>query len=412
MDFFGRIYSPQKTTFSQLFFPVAQIKHMFQNFYDLLLQTMWRELRSGKTIDNEYVNLFLFVVFCFLSLLVYYLRDYRQLILITFFVLWFLDVAISKNDCQQNRAFSSVFLTVREETIQIVIKSSEQNTIHLEYDRTKLASLAIAQHQIPSQTFQTVMGMFWQVILYFKDGTPIVIDEKSSSHQALTKAKQIAFKLEIPIHFMNSEGNNHYAARNLPIEKQQPSHSIKVTRQGQKWHIYSKWRWGYTWQLLKQIFDKLGFILFVLIITSFMIKLGGILHSFIASYLGWGTETIALSIPKIINWFNPNLEQRGYFEFIIAITVIFIQGVIISQTKHIYVDESWLTYRVSNHRKRNIQANEIEGILLITFPEPMVLIITHQSTIGIQKLPTPQAYPELLLKTEQALQSFQKKPSE
>jgi len=135
------------------------------------------------------------------------------------------------------------------------------------------------------------------------------------------------------------------------------------------------------------------------------------LHSFIASSLGLETETITLSIPKIVNWFNPNLEQGGYFEFIIAIIVILIQGVIISQTKHIYVDESWLTYRVNNHRKRNIKTNEIEGILLITFPKPMVLIISHQTTIGIQKLPTPQAYSELLLKIEQALQSFQSNPT-
>ncbi|PSO47036.1 MAG: hypothetical protein BRC33_13860 [Cyanobacteria bacterium SW_9_44_58] len=262
---------------------------------------MWRELLSGEKIEYEYVNLFLFIVFCILSLIFCYLRDYSEPILITFFILWFIDIAISKKQCQQSNAFSSVFITFRENTVQIITKSSQQDSIHLKYDQRQLASLAIAQSPIYSQSFQTVIGTLWQVIFYLADGTRIIIDEKSSPHKSLNQAKNIASKLAIPIYFLDSEGHGDYAASELPVENQTPYHNINVTQQGQKWHIYSKWRLRDIWQLLKQILSQVGFILFVLIITSFMIKFGGILHSFLATYLGFGTQTIILSIPKIID---------------------------------------------------------------------------------------------------------------
>ncbi len=414
MDFCGRIYSPQNTILSKLLLPFGEIKNLFQRLYHLILQTMWRELLSGEKIDYEYVNLFLFIIFCILSLLFYYLRYYHQPILITFFILWLIDIATSKKKCQQSNAFSSVFTTLKEDTVQIITQSSQQGSIHLEYDQRQLAFLAIAQSQIYSQSFQTVIGTLWQVIFELADGTRIIIDEKSSPHQALSQAKQITSELAIPIpiHFLDSKGNSHYTASELPVEQQTPSHQINVTHQGQQWHIYSQWRLRDTWQLLKQIVSEIGFILFVLIITNFMIKFGGILHSLLASYFGFDTQTIILSISDIISWFNPNIGEGGYLELIIAITLMMIQGIIISQTKHLYIDENCLTYRVSNNSKQTVPTSEIETILWITFPKPMILIVGDQTTIGIQKLPTQQAYPELLLKTEQALQSSQITSSE
>lgn len=64
MDFCGWIYSPKETIFSNLYVPLAKIKNLFHHFYYFLLQTMWRELLSGKKIENESVNLFLFVIVC------------------------------------------------------------------------------------------------------------------------------------------------------------------------------------------------------------------------------------------------------------------------------------------------------------------------------------------------------------
>ncbi len=70
--------------YAKIISPLIQVKKLLQSVYEFLLHIIWSELIYGKKLDNELDSLLAFIVFCLLSLLGYYLRDYIQLILIIF----------------------------------------------------------------------------------------------------------------------------------------------------------------------------------------------------------------------------------------------------------------------------------------------------------------------------------------
>jgi len=86
MYFSGSVYRSQHTLFSRLIFPFAQVKKLLQRVYDFILQSIWTELISGKTIENEVANLVLFFIFCLFSIAFFHLQAYRRIILILFLV--------------------------------------------------------------------------------------------------------------------------------------------------------------------------------------------------------------------------------------------------------------------------------------------------------------------------------------
>lgn len=399
----GSVYYPQPVLFSRLVFPFAQIKKLLEKIYDSILQSIWQELIFGKTIENEVTNLLLFVIFCLFSLAIFHLQAYRTIILVAFFLLWFIDRAIAQNYYNNPKHKFLVSLKITDETLYLRQYLPKGQTLDLEFERNRAKEIAIFSRTLYSDGFQAELQQCWQVILFLQDDTDLLIDEQTTPAKALSKAKQIAQLLPIPIIFLDSEGNPPYANHPLSETKKQDSNTIQRRWEKNKYHLYSKWRFRDSWQLLKQIFVQSGFLIFIMISTNFMVRLGGIIDAFLTAF--FTEQATIINWPSISQWFNPNFDLGSYLEIAFVVGIILFQGARISRTQHIYMDRSGLRYYVGRQKQGELSKAEMEAVLLIPEPDLMVLILAKGEALTIHQLPTPGAHREMVAQLEEMLES-------
>ncbi len=398
MYFRGSVYHPQPTLFSRLISPFAQIKKLFQKIYDFILSSIWRELISGKTIENEIANLILFVIFCLFSIAIFYLQAYRILLLILFFSLWLIDRAIAQNYYQKARNKFLISFQITENKLYFREYLPKGQTVDLEFNREQIKECAIVPRMLRSDGFQAEIKQSWQVILFLQDDTDLRVDEQTSPENALTQAKKIATLLEIPIIFLESEGNHPYADHELSTIAKQNTNTIKLERKNNKYHLYSQWRLRDSWQLLKQIFVKSGFLIFVILMTDFMVGWGAVLDDFITPF--FNQQPTVINLPNINNWFPPRFDLESYLEIGLAAGIMIVQGAKISRTQHIYLDQSRLNYYVGRQKQGQMKTSEIEAVILMAEPDLRVLIFGDDQTLTIERLPSPDAHREMVEKLE------------
>ena len=116
-------------------------------------------------------------------------------------------------------------------------------------------------------------------------------------------AKKLANYFKVDIIFTHSKGNNSYVEQELESRTfaniiNQNSVGVKCQKKSKKIHIYTQWRWSNTWNFLKMLFEKAGFLLFIIIMSGFMIKLGGLLDNIISVIRG-KDDIIYLSSPLV-----------------------------------------------------------------------------------------------------------------
>jgi len=399
MNFRGSVYYPQNAVFSRLVLPFAQVQKLFYQVYHFILQTVWQELISGKTIESELANLVLFVIFCVFSLLIFYFQEFRHLILLTFFLLWVIDRTIAQRYYNNARKKFPVSLQITPEKVYFKNYRPQQQAIELEFNREEIKESAIAPRTLYSDGFQSEIKVVWQVFLYLPDNTEILISEENKPEKALAKAKSLASSLEIPIAVLNSEGNHDYAIAPLAATETRNENSVKVKLHQQKWQIYSQWRLQDSWQLIKEMLQQSGFLLFVIVAGNFMIVFGGFVDAFISGTLQPGFVAGG-------DWNQLKLDWESYLELFIAISSLIVQGVKISQTKDISLDYSSLKYRVNRQQEGELKPQQIEAVLFICEPDPMLLILGEKEGIAIEDLPNPDAYRVMLQKIEIALKTM------
>ncbi|NBD14927.1 MAG: hypothetical protein GVY04_01905 [Cyanobacteria bacterium] len=401
MYFSGSVYHSQHTLFSRLIFPCAQVKKLLQRVYDFILQSIWTELISGKTIKNEVANLVLFFIFCLFSIAFFHLQTYRGILLVLFFSLWLIDRAIAQKYYQKGSSKYPVSLHITENKLYFKEYLPKNQTIDLEFNREQIKESAIVSRTLYSDGFQAEIKQCWQVLLFLQDGTEILVDEQPKPEKALSKAKKLATQLEIPIILLESEGNHSYATHELSPIATANSNTIQIELQNQQYHIYSQWRLQDSWQLLKQILVQSGFLLFVIISTNFMVRWGGFLNAVFIPFFNQQQTTIYL--PSIWEILRFNLDIESYFEIGLAVGIIIFQGAKISRTQHIYLDQSLLKYYVGHQKQEQLKTADIEAIILIPEPNLMVLIVANRQALMIEHLPTPDAYRKMVEKIEFAL---------
>lgn len=396
MNLRGYVYHPNNPLFSRLVLPFAAITKFLQQIYEFLLQAIWQELLSGKKIESETANLLLLIIFCIFSWVAFQLQAYRQFIIVCCFSLWLIDRAIAQQYYNNNsKSKLPVFLQITPDTLYIKNCLPQCQTIDLAFNRENLKEIAIAPRIITSNAFQAEIKQCWQVLIYGHNQTEILVDEQTKLATAFNKAKYLASILEVPIIFQGSEGNHAYAENKLFFDNEFNLTAIQIEQNQNKRHIYSQWGLPNSWQLFKQILTESGFIIFIIIITNFMIIWGGLLDEFFL-----GRQDTDFNFSSIWQWLNPQFNLADYLELLIAIGVLIVEGIRISQTKHIYLDDISLKYLVRNQIKGQVRIASIEAILLMLNPEPNLLILANNKALTIAHLPTTDAYREMIQKLE------------
>jgi hypothetical protein len=405
MSFRGKITYIQKGFYASLIWPLVQVKKAFQLIYNLILKIVWSELIEGKKIDNELASLAVFLIFCLFSLVTYYLQNYRELIIIAFFWVWFLDYWFAKSQYFYSKKQTTIFLDNRKNDFVLwYMNLPNGKTRKAKFERSQIGQISISKTYVYGGAFEEKIGTVWEVYVTLCDWSEFLIYEHRKLIDAVKEAKQLVTYFDVPLIFVSSEGNGAYAAQRLNFQESNHQTSWPKTIQFQttprKWHIYSKWRLTSSWYLLKQIFQKSGFLLFVLTVTAFMTRFGDLLNFFIAIYLG--REDITLELPSIFGWFEPNIVWNDVVKLTIASAILIFKGWHLSREKHIYIDTDQLEYFIDNNKIAQLKTNEIEATLFVKNPDPAILIIAQNIAIEIKDL-QQEEFIALLLKLEEGM---------
>ncbi len=410
MSFRGKITYTQKGFYASLIWPLVQVKKAFQLIYDLILKIVWSELIEGKKID-ELASIAIFLVFCLFSLVVYYLQNYKELIIVAFFWIWFLDYWFAKKQYSYSKKQTIISLNNYNNNFVLwYMNLPNGRTRKAKFERSQIGQISISKTYVYGGAFEEKIGIVWEVYVTLCDWSEFLIYEHRKLIDAVKEAKQLATHFDVPLIFVSSEGNGAYAAQRFNFEKSNHQDSWPKTIQfhttPRKWHIYSKWRLTSSWYLLKQIFQKSGFLLFVLILAAFMTRFGDLLNSFIAFYLG--REDVTLELPSIFGWFAPDIVWNDVVKLTIASGILIFKGWQLSREKHIYIDTDQLEYFIDNSKIAQLKTNEIEATLFIKNPDPAILILTQDKAIEIKDLQQEEEFIGLLLKLDEGVMQLRR----
>lgn len=403
-SFRSQITYTQKGFYASLIWPLVQVKKAFQLIYDLILKIVWSELIEGKKIDDELASLAVFLIFCLCSLVTYYLQDYRELILIAFLWVWLLDYWFAKNQYFHSKRKTIICLNNSNSDLVLwQMNLPNVKTRKAKFERSQIGQISISKTYVYGGAFEEKIGTAWEVYVTLCDWSEFLIYQHRKVIDAVKEAKQLATHFDVPLIFASSEGNGAYAAQRLNFQEsnhQTWTKTIQFQTTPHKWHIYSKWQMTSSWYLLRQIFQKSGFLLFVLTIAAFMTHFGDLLNSFMAFYLG--REDVTLELPSIFGWFDPNIVWNDVVKLTIASGIIIFKGWHLSREKHIYIDVNKLEYFIDNNKIAQLKTNEIKATLFVKNPDPAILILAQNTAIEIKDL-QHEEFKALLLKLEQGV---------
>ncbi|MBR8829010.1 MAG: hypothetical protein DSM107014_14110 [Gomphosphaeria aponina SAG 52.96 = DSM 107014] len=318
--------------------------------------------------------------------------------MIFFLTLWLIDYHLAKKQYLYGKQITVTMELGEADSVLWQMLPPEGRI--LEFLPTQIRQISLVHQQILGGAFQEVMGTVWQVEINLEDGNNLLIDQEKKAFIAVKKAKIIASYFNVPIIFISSEGKGKYAAEEIAFEAVAAlPQTIKLQQKNGKFHIYSQWQLNNSWLLLKQIFQKSGFLLFLLVMNGFMLGFGALVNAIVLSNLGINVGVVYL--PGIFHWFKPELGWT--FWLTIAILVMIFKGANLSHAKHIYLDKEELKIYRDNQKIGQIKTKNIETTLLIKEPFSVILILGENQELIIQDLQQEAEFRAFILKLEEGL---------
>lgn len=405
MNFRGRIAHYKPGFLSKLIFPLFLFKKYFEWLQNLFVKIIWSELIQGKKVDNQLMNLIIFLAFLIFSWIFYYLENYEAFIFIGFILIWTGDFILAKHQFisgNQNKILLTLDPNKNNEEITWRMYLPDGDKNQYTFLKTAVRSIFIARYLVKGGSFQEVVGTVWQVGLTLDNLQERVLGEDQQVIKAVKKAQSLAKYFNVPIVFESSIGRGKYAAENLNDEQLSLQFSeatiLKYKQNKDRVRILSRWTLKQSWHLLGEIWQESGLLLFVLIVSNFMVNFGQFLDQYFRNNL--------IDISNIFNWFVPRFSWFDIFELIVAILLIVFKGWQISRRKNIVIDRNYLKYFLGRKYQGQLNTQEIQSILLLDEPNGIILIISPHQSLVIDRFHSEEESTGFLFKIVQAIESF------
>jgi hypothetical protein len=402
--------------YASLIAPIAWIQAFFSQIYDFVIHLLWSHLIQGR----RYQSLGAFMgalMFCGLSVLSYFLRDYDVWLLLGSIGLWLWERWMVNTQYGHPQHKTVIQLTcLPDAMLRWEWRSPSENLIeHFEFDR--LREIEIAQHLIRGGSFEILLSRVWQVRLKLTDDRAFVIYQEESAARALQQGQGLADHFQLPLWFADSQGDGAYAIDSLDLHglrspKRFPS-TIRIQSSSQQWKIISKWNLSSAWSLVSQIVQESGFLLFIIAIINLMIIFGKILYITLALAINLplSDEMINMS-DGLLAWLLKDFDWIEVGEYIFAIALMVLKGAELSREEHLYISPQRLQVFLDHQKLGDIPLPAIITCLLIQKPQPLVLIVGQQQAIEIPGLQREIEFRAMLLKLQEAIAHMRSAPLE
>jgi hypothetical protein len=404
----GQLVHLKASPFAWLIFPFVQLKRLLEVLYDFLARSIWKELVRGENSESELMNLAAFVVFCFLSWLSFVSEGHAQLIFLISLSVWSIDWgwAIASYSHPQHQIHVQLF---ESDTGDLIWQTRYPNCPRheTEVDRTAIARLLLERQTLTAGAFSHPVGEPWQLSLATQTGNRYFLDLCRDLDSLLPKARELGDRLEIPLNFADSYGNNPYATHSLAdlaLPNMPRSPSILLQKSPKRWQVSTRWGWRHSWQLLLQVASESGFLVFLLFLATYMTAFGGFIHSLFT--FGRGEPLIIDPVAGLrLNW-----GWGQGTDIAIVIGIILYNGWKMSQIRRVQVDRYFLRYAIGAKMIAQLRTEQIRALLLLGRGDSELLILAEKKALSLGHFPQGMESLTFLELLAEGIQYFQPNP--
>ncbi|MDA0265653.1 MAG: hypothetical protein O3A14_01570 [Cyanobacteria bacterium] len=386
----NQLGSIENRRLSLLLWPLLQVKRIFDALYQTFLALIWSELTGRPTLAGPMQLGALFLLFCGLSLIIFYLRAYEAIIFLALVGIWWCDHQWARWQYHHRRQRTQVTLTIQPEVCLYRLSTPGQHITHRQFHPDRILQIWIARTAILGGAFQSAVAERWRVTLYLQDHSQLRMYEESNPRVALRHAQTIAAALPgTPVKFVDSTGNSPYAV-NLPkFQLAERYHrrevpDLQAQRIAQGWQLRTQWSHASFKLVLRRLFESVGFLLFVLLVTEGMENFGALLHG--SALLYSDQEATRLMLIEAVRQLNLTPDWPDLAEAAIALGVVLLQLVKLFRDQSLVVTAARVTYRRNQGRATRLSLSTLQPPLMIAGPFPMVLLLGETKGIAFTGL--------------------------
>ncbi|MEB3292274.1 MAG: hypothetical protein VKJ24_03865 [Synechococcales bacterium] len=387
--------------------PLAWIQAFLGQIYDFVIHLLWQHLTQGRRYKTVGAIVGM-LLFCSLSVLSYLLREQDFWLLLASIALWLAERWLVRSQYgHSHHKISTQLIDASEECLRWEWRSHRDQIVET-FEHDRLRGVALHQQVIRGGCFDIELATVWQVCLRLTDDRNFLIYQEQNAAQALRQGQRLADYFQLPIWFADSQGDSPYAIEPLDLHGLRSStrfpSTIRVQHSAQQWKIVSKWNGSSAWNLLAQIVQESGFLLFVVIIINLMIMWGKLLYTIAMTIWAGSMAAFTWGINEtLFSWLLQDFDWLEVGEFGFAIALMVFKGAELSKEEHLYLSPQGLRAFLDHQKLGEMSLNAIVACLWIQKPQPFVLIVGKQEAIELPGLQREIEFRAVVMKVQEAI---------
>jgi hypothetical protein len=386
--------------YKYIVWPFVKVKNAVESIFKTIFGMIWSELMGQKYTPSQTAQLIAFFIFSGAAFMMSHVPDYvGDVALWSGVAIWFFDRFLAQH---------AYFHTAKQERLLLKRKNAEQLTWErinpdgdvdkVDFTAHDMIQISLVQNEVLGGAFQEVVGVVWKIFLSGDDGGELLLDQQEEVIQAVNRAKKLAGVLNVPVKFLDSEGDSELAVDNLKAittigsfkQNFRAAGTVGRHEDTTGFHVFSIWNRSNIMLLFRNVLYRSGFLLFLLIIDGVMWRYGNLLNWLIGPWFGIeDTElSLDLSFTGVLSILAPSGGWRAMLKLAIAIGIMVYQGWKMSQRKSLVIDSQKTTYSIGRRLIAELSTADIELPLLVTSPAPLLLVMDQKTAIEIDNLQT------------------------
>jgi hypothetical protein len=408
----SKIPQPKTGFFSLIIWPFVKIKAFIDEIYQALLSMIWAELFKNQANQySELTHLIAFLVLSVLSMLFYHFEGLENMIILTFLVLWLIDTYLTKSGFKTEK-YEQIILDLQNSDLIWKSFTPGEAVIKEQFKRTDITQISLVPTTHIGGAFRTVQAQVWRIFMIIHDLDGYLIDEEKHLTRALKKARNLAQEFNVPLQIANSVGNEDYVAEKISTfnsHYRQTNSLWKTVQTSTTVKIDKKFSMTRLKKIIKSALKEAGVFLFMVIMAGVMVQFGLLITFLIGPKIGLESPTLVLSISftGVLSFFAPKIDWLSLITLAISIFMLLYSGFQHSREHRITINHKWLQYRIKGQSIAQIATKDINQLILLKEPKPVLLIIGHSGkSIEINKLEDDDEGEELYHHISKQLEKF------
>ena len=373
--------------------------------YDRILDLMWDELIKGENDLGSVNNALVLMVFSLFSIVLYYLRDYDDLILFIVALIWLLDAALARYTYRYGAKYERIALKSNGNRHFTWERTNPQGETDFDVDfsASEVKRVMVSRFNRTGGVFQRVMGASWRTQLVLNDDFELLISEENEAGNALRKGEKIAAFYRVPFEISGSEDPDSIVVR----RQSDLDNCLNIDQYADRIKISSRRDLIKVWHHLLKILKESGFLLFVIAMEGVMIRWGMLINHYIGPYLGKGPSTkIQPSLSALVAVFKPKLDWPDIMEYSVALGVVLYTGIKMFKQTSLVIDRERMSYSSHDRELSTLNTQKLRKPVYLKHPDPMILLTDMHRSIEIVDFGSEKEYKALWIKIREAINKF------